>query len=45
MEMHAITVKWEADDKVTLYEKTQFLAGTQEVLLPHLEFLPQMFVL
>jgi xanthine dehydrogenase molybdopterin-binding subunit B len=29
MEMHAITVKWEADDKVTLYEKTQFLAGTQ----------------
>jgi xanthine dehydrogenase YagR molybdenum-binding subunit len=29
MEMHAITVKWEADDKVTVYEKTQFLAGTQ----------------
>ena len=29
MEMHAITVKWEADDKVTVYEKTQTLYGTQ----------------
>ena len=29
MEMHAITVKWEADDKVTAYEKTQTLYGTQ----------------
>ena len=29
MEMHAITVNWDADDKVTVYEKTQFLGGTQ----------------
>ena len=29
MEMHAITVKWDADDKVTVYEKTQTLGGTQ----------------
>ena len=25
MEMHALTVKWEAEDKVTVYEKTQSL--------------------
>ncbi|MEO6405410.1 MAG: xanthine dehydrogenase family protein molybdopterin-binding subunit [Ferruginibacter sp.] len=29
MEMHGLTVKWEAEDKVTLYEKTQTLQGTQ----------------
>ncbi len=29
MEMHGITVVWEGEDKVTLYEKTQTLAGTQ----------------
>ncbi|MEO6452994.1 MAG: molybdopterin cofactor-binding domain-containing protein, partial [Ginsengibacter sp.] len=29
MEMHAITVKWDTDDKVTVYEKTQTLSGTQ----------------
>ena len=29
MEMHAITVNWESDDKVTVYEKTQTLSGTQ----------------
>ncbi|MEO6868045.1 MAG: xanthine dehydrogenase family protein molybdopterin-binding subunit, partial [Ginsengibacter sp.] len=29
MEMHGLTVKWDADDKVTMYEKTQTLQGTQ----------------
>lgn len=29
MEMHGITVKWEGDDKLTVYEKTQSLQGTQ----------------
>ncbi|HEV8079350.1 MAG TPA: xanthine dehydrogenase family protein molybdopterin-binding subunit [Chitinophagaceae bacterium] len=29
MEMHGLTVKWESDDKVTVYEKTQTLSGTQ----------------
>jgi len=29
MEMHALTVNWDADDKVTVYEKTQTLSGTQ----------------
>lgn len=29
MEMHALTVNWEADDKLTVYEKTQTLSGTQ----------------
>ncbi|MEO6328737.1 MAG: xanthine dehydrogenase family protein molybdopterin-binding subunit [Ginsengibacter sp.] len=29
MEMHALTVTWDADDKVTVYEKTQSLSGTQ----------------
>ena len=29
MEMHGITVVWDADDKVTVYEKTQSLQGTQ----------------
>src|SRR5215213_2884039 len=29
MEMHGLTVNWEADDKVTVYEKTQTLSGTQ----------------
>jgi xanthine dehydrogenase YagR molybdenum-binding subunit len=29
MEMHSLTVKWEAVDKVTMYEKTQTLQGTQ----------------
>lgn len=29
MEMHALTVVWEGDSKVTVYEKTQGLASTQ----------------
>lgn len=29
MEMHGLTVKWESDDKLTVYEKTQTLSGTQ----------------
>ncbi len=29
MEMHGLTVIWDGEDKVTLYEKTQTLAGTQ----------------
>ncbi len=29
MEMHGLTVKWEGDDKLTVYEKTQTLSGTQ----------------
>ena len=29
MEMHGLTVKWEGDDKLTVYEKTQTLAGKQ----------------
>jgi len=29
MEMHGITVVWDGEDKVTLYEKTQTLSGTQ----------------
>lgn len=29
MEMHALTVNWEGDDKLTVYEKTQTLSGTQ----------------
>ncbi len=29
MEMHALTVKWDSDDKLTVYEKTQSLYGTQ----------------
>jgi xanthine dehydrogenase YagR molybdenum-binding subunit len=30
MELHAITVNWDGDDKVTVYEKTQTLSGTQQ---------------
>jgi xanthine dehydrogenase YagR molybdenum-binding subunit len=30
MELHAITVNWGGDDKVTVYEKTQTLSGTQQ---------------
>jgi xanthine dehydrogenase YagR molybdenum-binding subunit len=30
MEIHAITVKWEGDDKLTVYEKTQTLKSTQQ---------------
>ena len=30
MELHALTVKWESDDKVTVYEKTQTLSSTQQ---------------
>ncbi len=29
MEIHGITVVWDGEDKVTLYEKTQSLSGTQ----------------
>jgi len=29
MEMHGLTVNWEGPDKVTVYEKTQSLSGTQ----------------
>lgn len=29
MEMHGLTVKWEGEDKLTVYEKTQTLSGTQ----------------
>jgi Aerobic-type carbon monoxide dehydrogenase, large subunit CoxL/CutL homologs len=29
MEMHALTVVWDGPDKVTMYEKTQYLSGTQ----------------
>jgi xanthine dehydrogenase YagR molybdenum-binding subunit len=29
MEIHALTVNWEGDDKVTVYEKTQTLSSTQ----------------
>lgn len=29
MEMHGLTVLWDGPDKITLYEKTQYLAGTQ----------------
>lgn len=29
MEMHGITVTWDGPDKVTVYEKTQTLSGTQ----------------
>ncbi|MDQ6755375.1 MAG: xanthine dehydrogenase family protein molybdopterin-binding subunit [Bacteroidota bacterium] len=29
MEMHGLTVMWEGPDKVTMYEKTQFISGTQ----------------
>ncbi|MEO8109136.1 MAG: xanthine dehydrogenase family protein molybdopterin-binding subunit [Ginsengibacter sp.] len=29
MEMHALTVKWDSDDKLTVYEKTQAMSGTQ----------------
>ena len=30
MELHAITVNWEREDKVTVYEKTQTLSSTQQ---------------
>lgn len=30
MEIHALTVKWEGEDKLTVYEKTQTLSGTQQ---------------
>ncbi len=30
MEIHALTVKWEGDDKLTVYEKTQTLSSTQQ---------------
>ncbi|HUS02385.1 MAG TPA: xanthine dehydrogenase family protein molybdopterin-binding subunit [Chitinophagaceae bacterium] len=29
IEMHGLTVNWDGPDKVTLYEKTQYLSGTQ----------------
>lgn len=29
MEMHALTVSWDGDDKVTIYEKTQWLNNVQ----------------
>ena len=33
MEIHAITVVWEGEDKVTVYEKTQNLKGTQQNIM------------
>lgn len=30
MEIHALTVNWEGDDKLTVYEKTQTLSSTQQ---------------
>ncbi len=30
MEIHALTVKWDGEDKVTIYEKTQSLSSTQQ---------------
>ncbi len=33
MEMHAVTVVWEGDDKVTVYDKTQSLADAQKNIM------------
>lgn len=33
MEMHALTVLWENNDKVTVYEKTQSLSSTQQNIM------------
>ncbi|MEO5984599.1 MAG: xanthine dehydrogenase family protein molybdopterin-binding subunit, partial [Ferruginibacter sp.] len=33
MEMHAVTVAWEGDDKITLYDKTQSLADAQKNIM------------
>ena len=33
MELHAITVVWEGDDKVTVYDKTQSLMDTQQNIM------------
>ncbi|MEO6328738.1 MAG: molybdopterin cofactor-binding domain-containing protein, partial [Ginsengibacter sp.] len=33
MELHAITVKWDGDDKVTVYEKTQGVKSTQKNIM------------
>lgn len=33
MEIHGITVVWEGDNKVTLYEKTQALSSTQQNIM------------
>ncbi len=40
MEMHAVTVVWEGEDKVTLYDKTQSLADAQKNIM-NLYNLPQ----
>lgn len=33
MEIHAITVNWESDSKLTMYEKTQALSSTQQSVM------------
>ena len=33
MEIHAITVNWESDTKLTMYEKTQALSNTQQSVM------------
>ncbi|MDQ6761922.1 MAG: molybdopterin-dependent oxidoreductase, partial [Bacteroidota bacterium] len=41
MEMHALTVKWDAEDKLTVYEKTQSLFGTQGSIARVFDIPPQ----